>query len=84
MKEDINKIILKNVEMALEEVDIDGMIESMINSKAIKKEVDLMLKEKIVRAFEDKVLTKYRKNERVIDAWADNKLRELFIELGID
>lgn len=83
MKKDINKIILKNVEMALAELDIDSMIEGYINNKAVKEEVRRLLMDKIAMTFQDKVLLKYRQQERIIDAWADNQLTGLFIKLGI-
>lgn len=83
MRIDVDKIILRNVEEALAEIDIDSIVETYCNDKAVKKEVERLLREKIATTFQDKVLLKYRQQERLIDAWADNQLTELFVKLGI-
>lgn len=83
MKSQINKIILKNVEDALFEIDIDGMVKEMTNKKKVEEIVRDMVKEKISMAFQEKMLLHYRKQEKIIDAWADNKLTALLIELGV-
>ena len=65
---DLNKIILKNVENSLAELDVDGMVNEMISKKAVKEIVERMLKEKIALVFQEKVLLKYKKQERQKDS----------------
>jgi hypothetical protein len=84
IKKQIESTITKEVEYALTELDIDGMVEKMISKEAVKTEVEKLIKEKIVETFQNKVLLKYRNANLLIDAWADNQLRDLFIKLGIN
>lgn len=79
----INKLIHKEVDYALSEIDIDHIVKQATNSKAVKKFVELAIKDKIATTIGDKIMEAYQKNERIIDAWAENKVRNLLIELGL-
>lgn len=83
MKSKIEKQIISDVESALAEIDIDGVVKQYTNSMRVKEIVDQMVKDKIAQVFQEKILFAYRKQERLIDAWADSKLTALLKELGV-
>ncbi len=79
----INKLIHQEVDNALSEIDIDYLVKQATNSKAVKRLVESAIKDKIATTIGDKIMFAFKKNERIIDAWADNKVRNLLVELGL-
>lgn len=79
----IEKFIHQQVQFHLDELDIQGMIDEHTSKKFVEREVKQMVKEKVAQAVGDAFVKAFIKQNRIIDAWANEKLRNLLIELGL-
>lgn len=79
----IEKQIHDQVQSYLDEYDFDSEIKRLTNSNAIDNEIRRLVKEKVAEAVSNSFLTAFKKQNRLIDAWASDKLRSLLKELGL-
>lgn len=59
MKSNIEKIILKNVEASLAEIDIDGMVTEATSKKEVQRIIVEQTRERIGRIFQEKTLQNF-------------------------
>lgn len=83
MRKQIEKQIIKEVQYALDEIDIDGMVKRLVTSKAVNGAVKHAIKEKLAQTIQEKAFAKIQKQMPIIDAWTNDKVTGFLYELGI-
>lgn len=83
MRKQIEKQIMKDVQYALDEIDIDGMVKRMVTSKAINEAVRQAVKERLAQIIQEKAFMKIQKAMPIIDAWTNDKVQGFLYELGV-
>lgn len=79
----IEKQIHKELQYFLDEFDISAEIKRLSNSKNIEEIIKREIKDKVERAIGNTFIKAFAKNQKLIDSFAENKLRNLLEELGI-
>lgn len=80
----IEKQVHEQIQYYLDEYDFDAEIKRLTNNKTIDAEIKRLIKEKVAQAISDRFMKAFIKQNKIIDAWADNKLRTLLKELGLE
>jgi hypothetical protein len=83
MKKTIEKQIIKDIQYALDEINIDGMVEKATSSKVVNETVKRMVDEKLIELIQDKAFLKIKKAMPIIDAWTESKVQAFLYELGV-
>ena len=83
MKKTIEKQIMRDVQYALDEIDIDGMVKRMVTSEKVNEAVEQAVKEKLSSIIQDKAFSKIQKAMPIIDAWTNEKVQEFLYKLGV-
>jgi hypothetical protein len=83
MKKDIEKKIIREVKYALDELDIDGMVNKLVSSKEVEKAVKQAVQEKLAQIIQGKAFMKIQKSMPLIDAWTNDKVQGFLYELGV-
>lgn len=79
----IKKQILKDVEISLDELDIEGMVQNLISSEAVNEAVTRHVQDTLSRIIQEKAFAKIQQQMPIIDAWTNEKVQEFLYSLGI-
>lgn len=83
IRKQIEKQIIKEVQYSLDEIDIDGMVQKLITSKAVNEAVKRMVQEKLATIIQEKAFSKIQKSMPIIDAYTNEKVQEFLYSLGV-
>jgi len=83
MKKKIEKQVHDNLQYFLDEYDVESEIKRLTSKKALDDEIKKQIKENISMSINDSFMKAFSKNNKLIDAFANNKLRSLLDELGV-
>lgn len=84
IQKQIEKQVHDGIQYYLDEYDFDAEIKRLTNKKVLDAEIKRMIKEKVAQTINDQFMKAFAKQNRLIDAWANNKLRTLLKELGLE
>lgn len=74
---------MRDVQYALDEMDIDGMVKRMVSSKIVNEAVKRAVQEKLATIIQEKAFAKIQKQMPIIDAWTNDKVKEFLYGLGV-
>lgn len=83
MRKQIEKQIIKEIQYALDELDIDGMVQRLVSNKEVEKAVKQAVQERLVQMIQEKAFMKIQKAMPIIDAWTASKVEGFLYELGV-
>ena len=83
MKKQLEEQIHRELQCFLDEYDFDAEIERLTNSKALKREFERLIKDKIAQSFNEAFIKAFIKKQKYIDSFADQELSQLLKRLGV-
>lgn len=83
MRKELEKQINREIQYALDELDIDGMVKKLISQDSVSKAVKEMVQQKLAQMVQEKAFMRIQKAMPLIDAYTNEKVQEFLYSLGI-